>query len=253
MIRQKTIWSDDAYARVDKYNVLIDLGRTEDEWDFRMRDLAVSELGAARARALNPHDGGQTTWRTEAYGARTAVTETIKTRNLKNEALGQRMWMIAKQEQCLKNWEELPINVARAARKIRKLEIKVWRFAETSSGKYSFTLRKHNDSIADEVECKTIGRLHPPVEWAVRKIEREALQPRQLEAMLRSNNNGESQPPNSKKGAPVKRGRHGPAWRPYRERESNGPAIQKGRSTNATGKRMLPGGSDPEGGTHLFG
>jgi hypothetical protein len=195
VIRQKSLWKEKAWEHTFKLEDLIALGDCEDEWDTMVWAQAQTELGTSIFAPQTPdlqRDDSES-WAIEALRMHQDLHALIHQKNEKAVELGEKMWTIVKQEQCLKNWEDLPVNVARTARTGRKLEIKVWKFAENSSGKYRFALKSHNVSIAVEIECKRMGRFRPKVEWAVRKIERESKTTAELEQSLLRRENGKDQ------------------------------------------------------------
>ena len=166
IIRQRMEWKELAYSQLKSLEVKYNLGLSEDEWDKAIQNQIFEEIGPDEARKLGRL---QPSWGLEAKKAQDLIYARIREKDKKAAELGLQMWGIVKQEQRLKNWEDLPINVAKAIKNIRKLEVRVHQFTQKHETKYQFQVRPHNIPITDEVECKQMGRLEIPVEYAKRE------------------------------------------------------------------------------------
>ena len=181
ILRQTMKWKERQFGHLKALDMNYDLALAEDDWDAIIRRQLDREHGSRAAAMV---DSLEPNWATEVRNVQNLIHSRIRAKEVQGQQLGMRMWEIVKQEQRLKDWEDLPINIARAVRNIRKLEVKVYQFTQRYSTKYTFQLRSHNDPITDEVECKQIGRFDIPVEFAKREKDSSPEYYAELEARL---------------------------------------------------------------------
>ena len=101
----------------------------EDKWDEIIHQQVRAEKGDKAAlnfeqREAFPH------WVDAIRDARSEIYQKQKGNERKAAEQGMKMWTILKQERRLKNWEDLPINVAKAIRKGRRLEVDIHKYTE---------------------------------------------------------------------------------------------------------------------------
>ena len=181
ILRQKMKWKERQLDYLKSLEVDYDLAFSEDDWDMTIRRQLAKEHGSQAASMM---DTTGSSWVTEVRNAQTLIHNRLRAKEVQGQQLGLRMWEIVKQEQRLKNWEDLPLNVARAIRTTRKLEVRVHQFTQRYATKYTFQLRPHNIPITDEVECKRIGRFDIPVDFAKRDDDSSPKYYAELEAQL---------------------------------------------------------------------
>ncbi len=181
ILRQKMNWKERMHAQLRSLEVNYDLGLAEDDWDRSVRLQVAAELGDQATKKFEP---AKRSWTTEVQNSQNIIHRRMRAKEAEGQQLGMRMWEIVKQEQRLKNWEDLPLNIAKAIRSIRKLEVRVYQFTQMYNTKYSFQLRSHNVPVTDEVECKQMGRFDIPVEFAKRKEDSSPDYYAELEARL---------------------------------------------------------------------
>jgi hypothetical protein len=161
-------WMDYAHGKLNSLEHLRNVGLAEDAWDRLVYDQMRSErptgvIDESQSRSREP------SWAEAPGQVRTQIYALIRQKGAKSGEMGTQMWEIVKQEHRLKNWEDLPFNVAKAIRKIRQVEVQLYKFTARHDTKYRFPLRPHNESITDQVEVKQLGRFDIPVEYVTRK------------------------------------------------------------------------------------
>ena len=174
-------WKERQFDRLKSLEVKYDLALAEDDWDAIIKRQLSQEHGRPTAGMMVKPEPS---WAMEVRDAQNLIYSHLRAKEVQGQELGLRMWEIVKQEQRLKNWEDLPINVARAIRNIRKLEVRIYQFTQRYETKYTFQLRSHNIPITDEVECKAMGRFDIPVEFAKRAEDSSPKYYAELEARL---------------------------------------------------------------------
>ena len=164
VIRQKMQWKEWAFEQYKRLGALESLASLEDDWDR----LITKQM---HAEHIHVESTQERSWQEEVQNVAKYITAQLRAKDGKALELGQRMWEIVKQERRLKQWEDLPFNVARSIKNIRKLEVRLFEHTKKHDTMYRFDLRPHTDPVTDQVECKAMGRLDIPVEYAKRSNE----------------------------------------------------------------------------------
>lgn len=147
-------------ARVN-LEIWTQLGAWEDEWDSIVQAQTAREgLGLDNPVGV----AWEPKWRDAPKEADVQIATNLWRKMQAAGELGAKMWSVVKREKKMKEWEELPENVAHAISVGMKLEWRVLRIAR-EMGKELKPLRRREDVVKDIVETRALGRFEVPVEW----------------------------------------------------------------------------------------
>ena len=137
------------------------LGAWEDDWDNLVQAQTAREvLGLDHPVRVV----WEPRWRDAPKEVDFQIAHNIWRKMQAAGGLGAKMWSVVKREKKMKEWEELPENVAHAISVGMKLEWKVLRMAR-EMGRELKPLRRREDVVKDIVETRALGRFEVPVEW----------------------------------------------------------------------------------------